>query len=192
MQDGIKPSKRSIAYFSMEIALESALPSYSGGLGVLAGDTIRAAADMGLPMVGLSLLYRKGYFRQELGEDGTQVEHAVAWRVEDFLKEEESRASLSIEGRRVWLRCWRYDVKGVRGDGVPVYFLDADLPENSDFDRGLTGSLYGGGTLFPPCHGGLPGGGGRRPPRAVGATRLRRCPKNRRAARVVWLAPPAQ
>src|SRR3989442_4810973 len=134
----------------MEIALESALPSYSGGLGVLAGDTIRAAADMGLPMVGLSLLYRKGYFRQELGEDGTQVEHAVAWRVEDFLKEEESRASLSIEGRRVWLRCWRYDVKGVRGDGVPVYFLDADLPENSDFDRGLTGSLYGGGPRFSP------------------------------------------
>src|SRR6266704_1150552 len=128
MQDGIKPSKRSIAYFSMEIALESALP-----------------------MVGLSLLYRKGYFRQELGEDGTQVEHAVAWRVEGFLKEEESRASLSIEGRRVWLRCWRYDVKGVGGDGVPVYFLDADLPENSDFDRGLTGNLYGGDTFYRLC-----------------------------------------
>ncbi len=174
MQDGIKPSKRSIAYFSMEIALESVMPTYSGGLGVLAGDTIRAAADMGLPMVGLTLLYRKGYFRQELGEDGTQVEHAVAWRVEDFLKEEESRASLSIEGRRVWLRCWRYDVKGVRGDGVPVYFLDADLPENSDFDRGLTGSLYGGDTFYRLCQEVILGVGGVRMLRALGYTRIRR------------------
>src|SRR5437879_8332602 len=69
--------KRLVAYFSMEIALENAMPSYSGGLGVLAGDTIRAAADLRLPMVAISLLYRKGYFTQRLADDGSQTEEAV-------------------------------------------------------------------------------------------------------------------
>ena len=158
----------------MEIALESAMPSYSGGLGVLAGDTVRAAADMGLPMVALSLLYRNGYFSQQLREDGTQVEHPVTWRVEDFLHEEEARARVSIEGRRVTLRCWRYDVKGVREGHVPVHFLDADLPENSDFDRGLTGSLYGGDTFYRLCQEVILGIGGVRMLRALGYTRIRR------------------
>src|SRR5437879_13857765 len=92
--------KRFIAYFSMEIALENAMPSYSGGLGVLAGDTIRAAADLHTPMVAVSLLYRKGYFTQVLGEDGTQAEEPVEWRGEDFPQEEEARGTVSVEGRR--------------------------------------------------------------------------------------------
>src|ERR1700675_539373 len=103
--------KRMVAYFSMEIALENAMPSYSGGLGVLAGDTVRAAADIRLPMVAVSLLYRRGYFTQRLAEDGTQTEEPVEWRVEDFLHEEEGRISVPLENRRVELRCWRYDVK---------------------------------------------------------------------------------
>src|ERR1700685_606281 len=98
--------KRFVAYFSMEIALENAMPSYSGGLGVLAGDTIRAAADIRLPMVAVSLLYRKGYFTQRLAEDGSQTEEAVEWRIEDFLHEEAPRVTLPIENRRVELRCW--------------------------------------------------------------------------------------
>ena len=114
----------------MEIALENSMPSYSGGLGVLAGDTVRAAADIKLPMVAVSLLYRKGYFTQRLAEDGTQTEEPAVWRVEDFLKEEAARVSVPLENRRVELRSWRYDVKGVRGFVVPVYFLDADLPDN--------------------------------------------------------------
>src|SRR5208337_1994444 len=122
--------KRFVAYFSMEIALENAMPSYSGGLGVLAGDTIRAAADIRLPMVAVSLLYRKGYFRQLLGEDGAQTEEPVEWEVEKFLQEEEPRIGVSLENRRVELRAWRYMVKGVRGYEVPVYFLDADLEVN--------------------------------------------------------------
>src|SRR5499427_482906 len=105
--------KRFIAYFSMEIALENAMPSYSGGLGVLAGDTIRAAADLRLPMVEVSLLYRKGYFTQRLGEDGSQIEEPAEWRVEEFLAEEEARNSVTIENRHVELRCWRYWAKGV-------------------------------------------------------------------------------
>src|SRR5437867_12523350 len=118
--------RRLVAYFSMEIALENAMPSYSGGLGVLAGDTIRAAADLRLPMVAVSLLYRKGYFTQLLAEDGSQTEEPVEWRVEDFLTEESVRTSVPLENRRVELRFWRYSVSGVHGFDVPVYFLDAD------------------------------------------------------------------
>src|SRR5260221_7186661 len=124
------------------------MQSYSGALGVLAGDTIRAAADLRLPMVAVSLLYRKGYFTQRLAEDGSQTEEPVEWRVEDFLTEEPARASVPLEDRRVELRCWRYAGKGVHGFDGPVYFLDADLPSNAEADRALTGTLYGGGFLF--------------------------------------------
>src|SRR5271170_1314732 len=158
----------------MEIALESAMPSYSGGLGVLAGDTIRAAADLRLPMVAVSLLYRKGFFEQRLAEDGSQTEEPVEWKVEDFLKEEAARASVTIEGRKVELRAWRYDVKGVRGFEVPVYFLDADLPANADADRALTGTLYGGDAYYRLCQEVLLGIGGVRILRALGYTELTR------------------
>src|SRR5437588_7114749 len=92
-----------IAYFSMEVALASAIPTYSGGLGVLAGDTLRAAADLSLPMCAVSLLHRKGYFRQSIGPDGRQHEDPVAWRPEDFLTLTEAAASVAIEGREVRL-----------------------------------------------------------------------------------------
>src|ERR1700756_5127610 len=128
------PPKRFVAYFSMEIALENQIPTYSGGLGVLAGDTIRAAADIRLPMVAVSLLYRKGYFTQLLADDGSQIEEPVEWKVEDFLTEEPARVTVPLENRRVELRAWRYDAKGVRGFEVPVYFLDADLPSNAERD----------------------------------------------------------
>ncbi len=166
--------KRLVAYFSMEIALENAMPSYSGGLGVLAGDTIRAAADLRLPMVAISLLYRKGYFTQRLGEDGSQTEEPVEWRVEDFLTEEPARASVSIENRRVELRCWRYSAKGVRGFEVPIYFLDADLPSNADIDRNLTGALYGGDSYYRLCQEVVLGIGGVRILRALGYNDLTR------------------
>jgi glycogen phosphorylase len=170
----VHPSKRIVAYFSMEIALENAMPSYSGGLGVLAGDTIRAAADIRVPMVAVCLLYRKGYFSQRLGEDGSQSEDAVEWRVEDFLEEEEPRITVPLENRRVELRAWRYTVKGVRGFEVPVYFLDADLPSNSEWDRNLTGSLYGGDSYYRLCQEVLLGIGGVRMLRALGHTELTR------------------
>src|SRR5438270_477193 len=166
--------KRFIAYFSMEIALENAMPSYSGGLGVLAGDTIRAAADLRLPMVAVSLLYRRGYFTQRLAEDGQQTEEPVDWRVEDFLTEEPERASVPIENRRLELRCWRYSVKGVHGFEVPVYFLDADLPSNTEFDRNLTGSLYGGDSYYRLCQEVVLGVGGVRMLRALGYNDLTR------------------
>jgi glycogen phosphorylase len=166
--------KRMVAYFSMEIALENAMPSYSGGLGVLAGDTVRAAADIKLPMVAVSLLYRKGYFSQRLAEDGSQTEEPVQWRVEDFLQEETARVSVPLENRRVELRCWRYDVKGVRAFDVPVYFLDADLASNQESDRNLTGTLYGGDAYYRLCQEVLLGIGGVRMLRALGYTELTR------------------
>jgi starch phosphorylase len=174
MSSPVNSTKRIVAYFSMEIALENAMPSYSGGLGVLAGDTIRAAADLRLPMVAVSLLYRKGYFTQRLAEDGLQTEEPVEWRVEDFLQEEPARASVSIEDRRVDLRCWRYTVKGVRGFEVPVYFLDADLPSNAVSDRNLTGTLYGGDSYYRLCQEVVLGIGGVRILRALGYNDLTR------------------
>jgi len=166
--------KRFVAYFSMEIALENAMPSYSGGLGVLAGDTIRAAADLRLPMVAVSLLYRRGFFSQHLSEDGTQTEEPVEWKVEDFLKEENARVSVPLENRRVELRAWRYMVKGVRGFEIPVYFLDADLPANAEWDRNLTGGLYGGDSYYRLCQELLLGMGGVRMLRMMGYEDLTR------------------
>jgi starch phosphorylase len=169
-----QPPKRFVAYFSMEIALENDMPSYSGGLGVLAGDTIRAAADIRLPMVAVSLLYRKGFFHQRLMEDGSQIEEPVEWDVKKFLQEEAPRASVMLEKRRVELRAWRYMVKGVRNYEVPIYFLDADLEENDPKDRELTGSLYGGDPYYRLSQEMLLGIGGVRMLRALGHTELMR------------------
>src|SRR6266567_8319987 len=187
MREELTPQKRLVAYFTMEIALENAMPSYSGGLGVLAGDTIRAAADIRLPMVAVSLLYRKGYFTQVLAEDGLQREEPVEWKVEDFLHEEGARVTVPLEDRRVELRAWRYDAKGVRGFDVPVYFLDADLPSNDERDRNLTGSLYGGDTHYRLCQEVLLGIGGVRMLRALGYTDLTRFHMNEGHASLLTL-----
>jgi len=114
----------------MEIGLEAGMPTYSGGLGVLAGDTIRAAADLKVPMVAVTLLYRKGYFYQRLDVNGSQMEEPAEWVVSDFLKEMPDRTSVLLEGRTVTLRAWKYEVHGAGGYNVPVYFLDTDLPDN--------------------------------------------------------------
>ena len=127
----------------MELGLEAEMPTYSGGLGVLSGDTLRAAADLDLPMVGVSLLYRRGFFRQHLDKNGIQTESAPQWDPERFLEPLDVRLTLTLEGRPVQVGAWLYHVRGFRST-VPVYFLDTDLPENEDVDRALTGQLYGG------------------------------------------------
>src|SRR6185503_8291739 len=99
---------RTIAYFSMEIALDPAMPTYSGGLGVLAGDTVRSAADLALPMVAATLLHRQGYLRQRLDPTGWQTEEAIAWDVQKFCRELSPRVQVRIEGRTVHLRAWQY------------------------------------------------------------------------------------
>ncbi len=187
MANATHAPRRFVAYFSMEIALENQIPTYSGGLGVLAGDTIRAAADIRLPMVAVSLLYRKGYFRQHLSEEGAQTEEPVEWAVEKHLQEEEPRVSVTLEGRKVELRAWRYTVKGVRGYEVPVYFLDADLPSNDQRDRELTGQLYGGDPYYRLSQEVLLGIGGVRILRALGHTDLMRYHMNEGHAALLTL-----
>src|SRR5512135_615728 len=111
--------KDNIAYFTMEIGLTEAMPTYAGGLGILAGDTVRSAADLGIPMVVVTLLHRKGYFRQKLDASGWQSEEDVVWNAADLLQEMQPRCTIEIEGRQVQVRAWRYEVKGASGSIVP-------------------------------------------------------------------------
>jgi starch phosphorylase len=158
----------------MEIGLEVEIPTYSGGLGILAGDTIRAAADLQVPMVATTLLYRKGYFYQRLDATGWQREEPVEWVVEDHLVEMPQRVTVTLEGRTVQLRCWRYEVRGAGGAVVPVYFLDVNLPENGEADRALTDVLYGGDARYRLCQEAILGLGGVRMLRALGYDGLTR------------------
>jgi len=144
----------------MEIGLESNLPTYSGGLGVLAGDTLRSAADLGLHMVGVSLVYREGYFRQHLDAQGNQTESPASWTPEKILEPMEPQVTIAIEGRQVKVRAWRYEIQGLFGHQVPVYFLDTALPENSSWDQTLTDHLYGGDSHYRLCQETVLGMGG--------------------------------
>jgi starch phosphorylase len=165
---------RTVAYFSMEVGLEPAMPTYSGGLGVLAGDTIRSAADLKVPMVAVTLLHRKGYFHQRLDANGGQREEPAGWVIENYLKEMLPRAFVTIEGRTVHLRAWRYEVSGVGGFKVPVYFLDTDLSENTEWDRTLTHFLYGGDQHYRLCQEVILGIGGVRMLRDLGYDKIER------------------
>lgn len=153
-------NNRNIAYFSMEIGLDSSIPIYSGGLGVLSGDTLRAAADLGIPMVAVSLLYRNGYFRQRLDSHGNQTEEPYQWTPEEHLEQLPTRSSILLEGEEVHFRVWRYLVRGVRGHTVPVYLLDTSLPQNSHWAQTLTDNLYGGDSRYRLCQEALLGIGG--------------------------------
>ena len=142
------PQSGVVAYFSMEIAINPGMPTDSGGLGVLAGDTLRSAADLGTPLVAFTLLHRKGYFRQHLDANGKQSEDIQPWTVTDFCTEEAPRISVTVEDRIVTVRAWRYDMVGRAGHIIPIYLLDTDLPENSNWDRSLTDHLYGGDSNY--------------------------------------------
>jgi starch phosphorylase len=132
----------------MEIAINPEMPTYSGGLGVLAGDTLRSMADLGVPLIAFSLAHRKGYFQQHLDAAGRQSEDIQPWNPADFCTEEKARVTVLVEDRVVTVRCWRYDLVGRYGHIVPIYLLDTDLEENSGWDRGLTDHLYGGDTNY--------------------------------------------
>lgn len=140
-----------VAYFSMDVAVDSDIPTYSGGLGVLAGDMLRSAADLGIPMVAVSLLHRKGYFDQRLDAEGNQLESPAHWEPEKRLEKLPNRVSVSLEGRDVLVAAWRYTFHGIDGFQVPLYFLDTDLPENNQADRELTDFLYGGDERYRLC-----------------------------------------
>ncbi|MDP8987668.1 MAG: alpha-glucan family phosphorylase, partial [Actinomycetota bacterium] len=158
---------RSVAYFSPEFGLAEALPQYSGGLGVLAGDHLKAASDLGVPLVGVGLFYRHGYFRQSLNSDGWQQERypsldpfAMAVRPVDDV-----RVTVDLAGSPLAARVWRADVGRVR-----LYLLDADVDENAPSGRGVTDRLYGGDVEHRLRQEILLGVGGVRALQAVGET----------------------
>ncbi|GAC1309184.1 MAG: alpha-glucan family phosphorylase [Vulcanimicrobiaceae bacterium] len=159
LDPGAKVAPR-IAYFSMEIALDPSLPTYSGGLGVLAGDMMRSSADLALPLVGVTLAYRNGYFLQQLDATGRQSESADPWDPRARLQRVDRTVRVAIEGRTVSVAAWRYDVAGAGGASVPVYLLDTDIETNDVVDRGLTAALYGGDARYRLCQEAVLGFGG--------------------------------
>ena len=164
------PTSGLVAYFSMEIAINPLMPTYSGGLGMLAGDTLRSAADLGVPLVAFTLAHRKGYFQQHLNGSGEQSEEVQPWNPSDFCKEEPARITVSVEERVVTVRAWRYELAGRYGHVVPIYLLDTDLDENAGLDRGLTDHLYGGDTNYRLQQEIVLGMGGARMANALGLT----------------------
>jgi glycogen phosphorylase len=161
-----------VAYFSMEIALDPSIPTYSGGLGILAGDTLRSAADLGVPMVGVTLAHREGYFQQHLDGKGNQTETDDPWHPEGLLVEQAATVTVMIEGRDVRVRAWRFPITGTAGHVVSVFLLDTFLPENSPWDRGLTDRLYGGDDHYRICQEVVLGIGGCAILQALGYTEL--------------------
>jgi starch phosphorylase len=151
---------RKIAYFSMEIALAKALPTYSGGLGMLAGDSLRSAADTGVNLVAVSLVHRRGYFEQHLDGQGQQTESDVVWSPEAMLPSAGQTVAIQMQGRTITLQAWRFDVVGVTGHVIPVFLLDADVEGNDAWDRHLTDHLYGGDTYYRLCQEAILGLGG--------------------------------
>ncbi len=137
-----------IAYFSMEIALHPKMHTYSGGLGVLAGDTARSASDLELPMVFVTLISRQGYLRQDIDQSGWQHDHPDPWEPSDFATPLRAKVSIPINGREVWIRPWLHVIRSPLGHDVPVLLLDTDLPENAPEDRGITDRLYGGDARY--------------------------------------------
>jgi glycogen phosphorylase len=157
-----------IAYFSMEMALRPEIHTYSGGLGVLAGDTARSAADLELPMVFVTLASREGYLRQEIGPDAWQIDSADPWRPADWATPLDAMIAVSLEGRPVWIRPWLYVLSCPLGHRVPVLLLDTQLDQNLPEDRTITDRLYGGDKRLRLRQEAVLGIGGERMLRALG------------------------
>ncbi|MFQ6126885.1 MAG: alpha-glucan family phosphorylase [Candidatus Heimdallarchaeota archaeon] len=136
--------RKQIAYFSMEIGLTDDIPTYSGGLGVLAGDVIRSSADLRIPLVVVSLISKKGYFKQELTREGKQIEHPVEWLPANFMNELPTQVRVQIQGRDVRIKAWLYEHISMTGGLISVLFLDTDVAGNTPEDREITSFLYGG------------------------------------------------
>ncbi len=162
------PAFRPVAYFSMEVGLKESIPTYSGGLGVLAGDILKSAADLGVPMAGVTLLYKKGYFVQEFNQDDWQKEKPVVWDPAKELTMLPNRVKITIQGREIQIAVWVYEIIGATGYPLPVYFLDTDIEPNHPDDRKLCWYLYGGDNRYRLCQEFILGVGGLRMLRDLG------------------------
>ncbi|HIH93571.1 TPA: alpha-glucan family phosphorylase [Methanosarcina acetivorans] len=128
----------------MEIGLRNEIPTYAGGLGVLAGDTIRSASDLKIPLVAVTLVSNKGYFRQSLDVMGNQTEKIEEWTPSSFMTRTPQEVSVKIQDREVKIQAWQYNCKSLTGGCVPIIFLDTNVEGNAWEDRGITDFLYGG------------------------------------------------
>ena len=160
--------KPKIAYFSMEIGLDKRIPTYSGGLGILAGDTLKSCADLNVPIVGVTLLCENGYFYQKIDEQGNQIELPINFNINDFLTLLPSKTNVTIEDRIVNIRIWLYLIKGLTGYLVPVFYLDTNVKSNNEEDREITKQLYGGDDKYRLAQEIVLGIGGIRTLRALG------------------------
>ena len=140
----LQRNEQKIAYFSIEIGLMNEIPTYSGGLGVLAGDTIKSSADLRLPLVAVTLFSKKGYFRQEISMKGEQIEHPVEWEPSKNMELLPTEVKVQIQKREVRIKAWLYNVQSLTGGVVPTLFLDTDVEGNFPEDREITSFLYGG------------------------------------------------
>ena len=145
--DGVLKGQK-IAYFSMEVGLTSEIPTYAGGLGTLAGDAIRSSADLKLPLVAVTLISKRNYFKQKLDANGRQSEQPREWNPEKLLLLLPNEVYVQIEGRTVKVKAWLYKYKSVTGGVVPVIFLDTDNDGNTSEDREITFYLYGGNERY--------------------------------------------
>tara|TARA_B100000745_G_scaffold300562_1_gene255301 strand:- start:3768 stop:5456 length:1689 start_codon:yes stop_codon:yes gene_type:complete len=168
LNDFIKKAR--VAYFSMEIAFDEALPTYSGGLGVLAGDSMLSAADLELPLVGVTLVSRAGYFRQHIDVNGWQSESPEEWDPSQHATRLCAKTSIRLEGEEVWICAWLYELKGHMNGSIPILLLDTYLDENSDEARSLTDHLYGGDVRYRLKQEAILGIGGERMLQALGFT----------------------
>jgi starch phosphorylase len=140
--DNSLKNNTSVAYISMEIGLDSNIPTYSGGLGVLSGDTVRSAADLEIPMVAVCLCYSSGYFFQLFNETGDQKEKEIEWNFYYEFDKVEKPITLKIENKDVLVSAWLYRVIGQSGHILPVYLLTTDVDGNEEWMKKMTGSLY--------------------------------------------------
>ncbi len=132
----------------MEIAIRPEMRTYSGGLGVLAGDTVRSCADLQIPVVFVTLISRAGYFRQVLDGEGNQSEEPDWWDPSELCQPLDAMIALRIEGRAVWVRPWLYVHHSAHGHQTPVLLIDSDVEQNDPADRELTHFLYGDGNSY--------------------------------------------
>lgn len=170
--EGIDMASMRVAYLCMEIGLSADLPFYAGGLGVLAGDTLKSFADLDLPVIGVSLLYRKGYFRQRFDTHAWQTEEEERFVPDGRFTLLPQKVHVLIEGRPVVVRAWLYRQTGITGRVNPIIFLDTDTEENLPQDRGITHSLYAGDRRYRLKQEVILGIGGFRMLEAIGASRV--------------------
>lgn len=176
-----------VAYLCMEVGLQNEMPTYAGGLGILAGDMLKSAADLKLPMIGVTLIHRKGFFKQHLDEGGWQQEEEIPWDPSRFMELLPHRVVVVLEGVPVTVRAWRYRVVGVSGHEIPVVFLDTDDPANTGEFRYITDRLYDSDTRWRFLQESVLGIGGVRMLAALGVNGLTTCHMNEGHAALMTL-----